>query len=70
MADWTLLQWLGAIAAVFTVIGVIYGFTSGRKGKPTTKNVAQNSRDVTQTGGDGVTDNEAKDSTNVNQSGS
>ncbi len=69
MASWTFFQWITAVAAVFGIIGVLYGFWNGRKRQVSTKNVASNSRDVTQTGGEGVTENEAKDSTNVNQSG-
>lgn len=69
MASWTFFQWISAVAAVFGIIGVLYGFWSGRKRQTDTKNIATNSRDVTQKGGAGVTHNEATDSTNVKQSG-
>jgi hypothetical protein len=63
------LDYWGAFVGLVGVIGVAIAWRQSRKGKTDTKNVAVSSNRVTQKGGSGTTVNEAKDSTDVDQSG-
>ncbi|TCM77823.1 hypothetical protein [Rhodovulum steppense] len=64
-----LLDWWQALVGLVAVIGVAITWLQVRRPRVDTTNVASNARRVRQTGGPGVTRNEATSSEDVDQSG-
>lgn len=69
MANLSTGNWIAIISLIVAVVGVYLTWRSMKKRKPDTTNIAVDSDRVEQSGGSGTTQNKAKGSTDVNQSG-